>query len=44
LALGEHDPCGRCLFLDPGLSGPVVVLGSGELRFDLVEMCDLGAG
>jgi len=28
--------------VDPGLSGPVVVFGSRELGFDLVEMSELG--
>jgi len=30
--------------LDTGLSGPVVVLDSDELRLDLIEMGKLGAG
>src|SRR5215472_18281261 len=44
LALGESQPRGRRFLLDPRLAGPVFVLCGNQLRLDLVEMPDFGAG
>ena len=42
MTFGKHDPGDCSLFLDAGLSGPVIVVDRGKFCFDFVELGDLG--